>query len=162
MEALEGYQVVTCDDCKIGHVVGTRGDYLLVEHGTLFKSKHAIPRAFVEPHEDERVVRTTVPKQVFCDSPKVNGDFAEQEVALHYGLASAEDEPITRGYGDVLPDDPARSAEEDALRAGVTTDEQERLAVRGDGDPAQTQQTTSPGLLGGHTPDTGSRGGTSA
>jgi hypothetical protein len=162
MEALEGYEVVTCDDCKVGHVVGTRGDYLLVEHGTLFKSKHAIPRSFVEPHEDEQVVRTTVSKEVFCESPKVNGDFDEREIALHYGLASAEDEPLTRGYGDVLPDDPARSAEQDALRAGIRTDEQERLAVRDGGDPAEAQQTTSPGLLGGRTPDTGSRGGTSA
>jgi hypothetical protein len=162
METLEGYEVVTCDDHKVGRVAGIHGDYVLVEHGTLFKSKHAIPRAFVEVHGDERVVRTTVSKEVVCDSPKVNGDFDEQAIGLHYGLASAEDEPLTRGYGDVLPDDPARSAEEDALRAGVRTDEQERLDVMGDGDPAQAQQTTSPGLLGGRTPDTGSRGGTSA
>jgi hypothetical protein len=162
METLEGYEVVTCDDHKVGHVVTTRGDYLLVEHGTIFKSKHAIPRTFVEPHDDERLVRTTVSKEVFCDSPKVNGDFDEHQIALHYGLAAAEDEPLTRGYGDVLPDDPARSAEEDALRLGVRTDEQERLAVREDGDPAETGPTTSPGLLGGRAPDTGSRGGTSA
>ena len=162
MQALEGYEVLTCDDCKVGRVVGTHGDYLLVEHGTLFKSKHALPRTFVEPHEDERVVRTTVSKDVFSESPKVNGDFDEHAVALHYGLAEAEDEPITRGYGDVLPDDPARSAEEDALRAGVRTSEQERLDVLDGRDPAQTQQATSPGLLGGRTPDTGSRGGTSA
>ena len=162
METLEGYEVVTCDDNKVGHVVGIRGDYLLVEHGTIFKSKHAIPRTFVEPHDDERLVRTTVSKEVFCDSPKVNGDFDEHQIALHYGLAAAEDEPLTRGYGDVLPDDPARSAEEDALRMGVRTDEQERLAVREDGDPAENGPTTSPGLLGGRAPDTGSRGGTSA
>ena len=162
MEALEGYDVHTSDDCKVGHVVGTRGDYLLVEHGTLFKSKHALPRAFAEVHEDERVVRTTVSKDVLCGSPKVNGDFDEHTIALHYGLASAEDEPLTRGYGDVLPDDPARSAEQEALSAGVRTAEQERLAVRDGGDPAETQQATSPGLLGGHAPDTGSRGGTSA
>jgi hypothetical protein len=162
MESLEGYEVRTCDDAKVGKVVGTHGDYLLIEHGTLLKSKHALPRTFVEAHEDERVVRTSVSKEVFCDSPKVNGDFDERVVALHYGLASAEDEPLTRGYGDVLPDDPARSAEEEALRAGIRTDEQERLAVREGGDPAQTQQATSPGLLGGRAPDTGSRGGTSA
>lgn len=162
MEALEGYEVHTCDDCKVGHVVGTRGDYLLVEHGTLFKSKHALPRAFAEVHEDERVVRTTLSKDVLSDSPKVNGDFDEHAIALHYGLAAAEDDPLTRGYGDVLPDDPARSAEQEALRAGVRTAEQERLAVRDGGDPAETQQATSPGLLGGRTPDTGSRGGTSA
>ena len=161
MEALEGYDVHTSDDCKVGHVVGTRGDYLLVEHGTLFKSKHALPRAFADVHEGERVVRTTVSKDVLSDSPKVNGNFDEHAIALHYGLAAAEDDPLTRGYGDVLPDDPARSAEQDALRAGVQTAEQERLAVREGGDPA-AQQTTSPGLLGGRAPDTGSRGGTSA
>lgn len=162
MEALEGYDVLTCDDHKVGRVAGVHGDYLLIEHGTVFKSRHALPRTFAEVHEDERIVRTTVSKEVVSESPKVNGDFDEHAIALHYGLASAEDEPITRGYGDVLPDDPARSAEEDAVRAGVRTDEQERLDVQTDGDRAQAQQTTSPGLLGGRTPDTGSRGGTSA
>ena len=37
---MEGYDVVTVDEHKIGKVVGESGDYLIVEQGTLLKSKH--------------------------------------------------------------------------------------------------------------------------
>src|SRR5215204_908174 len=43
-EQMEGYDVVTMDDQKVGTVVGESGDFLLVEHGLLRKAKHALPR----------------------------------------------------------------------------------------------------------------------
>ena len=150
---MEGYDVITSDEHKLGHVVGTIGDNVVVEHGTLRKSKHLVPKTFTHVNESEHVVRLTVSKEIVEESPKLNGDEPdERAVAAHYGLAEAEDAPGTEGYGDLLPDDPARTAEGDARRAGVPTATEERLDVRSDDDPALNQGTTSPGLLGSRTP----------
>ena len=35
---MEGFEVVTSDDCKIGHVVEVRDRHLIVEHGLLKKT----------------------------------------------------------------------------------------------------------------------------
>jgi hypothetical protein len=43
---MEGFEVLTSDDCKYGHVVDVRAGRLIVEHGTLRKSKHAVPETF--------------------------------------------------------------------------------------------------------------------
>src|SRR5207248_2706130 len=119
-ERVEGYDVITSDECKLGHVKGTIGDYLVVEHGTIVKSKHPVPKTFAEAHDDEKIVRLTVSKEIVTSAPKVNGDgLDEQAAAEHYGLASGYEAPETEGYGDVLPDDPGRTAEDDARRAGV-------------------------------------------
>jgi hypothetical protein len=150
---VEGYEVITSDDSKLGRVVGTIGDYVVVEHGMIRKSKHPVPKAFAHVDDAEHVVRLTVTKQMVEAAPRVNGDgLDEQAVAEHYGLASAFEAPETEGYGEVLPDDPGRTAEEDARRAGVPTAEEERLRARSGDDPAR-QQTTSPGLLGERTPE---------
>ena len=150
---MEGYDVITSDEHKLGHVVGTIGDNLVVEHGTLHKSKHPVPKTFAEVHDDERVVRLTVSKEIVKEAPKVNGDgYDEQAVAAHYGLAAGYEDPETKGYGDVLPDDPATTAEDDARRAGIPTPTEERLEVRSGDDPATRQETTSPGLLGSRIP----------
>ena len=140
---MEGFQVVTSDDCNLGHVVGRQGDFLVIEHGTLRKARHAVPEAFAHADADEKVVRLSVAKQIICDSPKLNGDADEQAIAEHYGLASGYEAPETLGDGELLPDDPAWSAEEEQLRTGIPTAEQERLRARqGDEVPE------SPGLLG--------------
>ena len=145
---MEGYEVITSDEHKLGHVVGTIGDNLVVEHGTIIKSKHPVPKAFAEVHDDEKVVRLTVSKEIVCEAPKVNGDgYDERAVAEHYGLAAGVEAPATEGYGELLPDDPARTAEDDELRAGIPTAEQERLRARS-GD----QEPESPGLLGDRNP----------
>ena len=116
---MRGYELVTLDEDKVGHVCEEDGDYLIVEHG-LFKTKHAVPKTFVEVDDEGRVARTTLSKQLIHSSPKVhNGDHDLQSIAEHYGLAHGYDDPLTRGYGDALPDDPARTAEEDAVQAGV-------------------------------------------
>jgi hypothetical protein len=144
---VEGYEVITSDEHKLGHVVGSIGDNVVVEHGTLRKTKHPVPKTFAHVDEGAKVVRLTVSKQIVETAPKVNGDgYDEQAVAEHYGLASAYEAPETEGYGEVLPDDPGRTAEDDALRAGIPTAEQERLRARG-GD----EVPESPGLLGERT-----------
>ena len=150
---MEGYDVITSDECKLGHVVGTIGDNVVVEHGTLRKSKHLVPKAFAHVDEGARVVRLTIPKDIVEESPKLNGDeHDEHAAAVYYGLAEGEPAPETEGYGELLPDDPAETAEDDARRAGIPTATEERLDVRTGGDPALEQGTTSPGLLGSRTP----------
>ena len=151
---MEGYDVITSDEHKLGHVVGAIGDNVVVEHGTIRKAKHVVPKAFAHVDESEKLVRLTVSKAIVEAAPRVNGDgYDEQAVAEHYGLASAFEAPETEGYGETLPDDPGRTAEEDARRAGIRTAPEERLDVRSGDDPAARQQTTSPGLLGGRTPE---------
>ena len=141
---MEGYDVITSDEHKLGHVVGTMGDNVIVEHGTLRKTKHAVPKTFAHVDDGEKVVRLTVSKEIVEESPKLNGDEPdERAIAEHYGLAAGYDAPETEGDGELLPDDPAWSAEEQELRTGLPTAEQERLrAKEGDVTPE------SPGLLG--------------
>jgi hypothetical protein len=146
---MKGYEVVTSDDHKVGHVVDVQGDNLIVEHGTVFKSKHALPLTFAHTDDAERVVRVSVSKETVEASPKLdNGAVDERAVAEHYGLAGGFDRPATQGEGDVLPDDPARTADEDAIRAGVEPADAERARVR-EGIRAEGDvPDSSPGLLG--------------
>jgi hypothetical protein len=145
---MEGFQVVTSDDCKFGHVVGVEQDHVIVEHGHLKKAKHAIPDAFVYPDEGEQTVRLSVPKQVIESSPKLeDGSIDTQAIAQHYGLAEADPAPDTEGYGETLPDDPARSADQDAMRAGRETADQQRAAIREDGTGPDRQADNTTGYL---------------
>jgi hypothetical protein len=154
---MQGYTVVTSDDCKVGHVVGEVGDNLIVEHGTILKSRHPLPRAFAHVDEAERVVRTTVTKSVIEDAPKIHGDGSDLDalaVARHYGLAAGEVAPETLGYGDVDPDDPAYGVEADRAASGMPMPEQQRATARehmrsGSGQSAPP----SPGLLGSRNPE---------
>jgi hypothetical protein len=115
---MQGYEVVTIDGDKIGHVVGEDGEFLIVEHG-LRKTKHALPRKLTEVDEAAGVVTTTLSKELVNDSPKVKGDLDHEAIAEHYGLAEGYPDPPTRGLGDLEPDDPAWTAEQDAERLGV-------------------------------------------
>jgi hypothetical protein len=148
---VEGYEVITSDDSRAGHVVGTRGDALVVEHGTLRKARHLLPRVFVEVDESEHVVRASITKDVLDSSPKLDGDEVdERAVAEHYGLAAGFDAPETKGAGDLLPDDPGLSAEQEDLRLGRETEEQKRLAIQ-KGLVDADDEPPSPGLLGDRT-----------
>lgn len=145
---MNGYDVVTADDEKVGTVVGESGDFLIIEHGTLRKSKHAVPRAFAKVDEDEQQVRITVPKDLFYDSPELNdGDFDEQVVAEHYGIASGAPTPGTEGLGATVEGDPSRSSEEQAHRDGVMPAAEERAQVR-EGAMDSGLPDESPALLG--------------
>jgi hypothetical protein len=149
---MEGYEVITSDDSNAGHVVGEVDGDLIVEHGTLFKSRHMLPRTFVSVDDEARVVRASVSKAILHDSPKLDGDAVDEtEVARHYGLAGGDDAPPTEGYGEVVADDPARTAEADAAAAGLEPTERERARIResqaaGDG---PLDVIDSPGITGG-------------
>jgi hypothetical protein len=83
---MEGRNVVTSDDHKLGTIVAQPDGFVVVESGHMFKSRHAIPVDFL--HEHEEVVRATVGKDVVHDSPKVEGDtFDEYAVKMHYGVS---------------------------------------------------------------------------
>jgi hypothetical protein len=149
---MEGYEVVTTDDEKIGKVVDTQGDNLIVEHGTIRKSKHALPRTFADIDEGQQRIRMTVSKEIFCDSPKINGEVDEAAIAAHYGLAGGYEAPPTEGYGETVSDDPALGSETQAESTGVTPAPQERARTREQlpGSGEQGVQEESPALLGDH------------
>lgn len=128
---MDEYDVYASDGAKAGHVVGERPDALVVETGTVFKSRHLVPRAFVEIDEAEGVVRSTLSKEMILDSPKLDGDEVDEAaVASHYGLVGTELAPPTAGYGETDADDPARTADQQALRDGVEPAEQRRARIR--------------------------------
>jgi hypothetical protein len=106
----EGQEVVTSDDQKLGHVVGVKGDCVLIESGHVFKARHAIPRSFL--HEVDGTLRATVAKDIVSSSPKVDGDDWDcRAVLVHYGL---------EGPFEVDPDpDGLESAETVGARVGV-------------------------------------------
>jgi hypothetical protein len=126
-----GYEVVGSDDHKVGKVAAVEGDLLIVEGGLLHKTKHAVPTTFAYPDDDEQVVRLTVSKDLVDNSPALkNGDVDRRAVAEHYGLAEGFEAPDTEGYGEVLPDDPARSAEQQERRTGVEPAAERRARIR--------------------------------
>jgi hypothetical protein len=128
---MEGYEAITSDDRKVGQVVDIKGDNVIVEHGLLRKTQHAIPTAFVHADDSEKVVRVSVSSDIVESSPKLDdGQVDRRAVAEHYGLAAGEPAPETEGYGDMLPDDPALSAEQQGLRTGVEPAAQQRAAMR--------------------------------
>jgi hypothetical protein len=149
---MEGYEVITSEDAKAGHVVAVHGDNLIVERGTLFKWRHALPRTFVQADDGERVVRASVSKDLLESSPKVEDDRVdERAVAEHYGLAAGFEAPPTAGYGGTTPDDPAFGAERDRQSAGMAATEEERARIRGGTAPGEgpLDEISSPGLTGG-------------
>lgn len=138
---MEGYDVVTTEDEKVGKVVGTHGDHLIVESGTLKKSRHALPRTFADVDETNSVVRISISKEMFEESPKLNGDVDATAIADYYGLAGGSEAPPTEGYGDTVPDDPSVGSETQAERAGVTPAPQERAEAR-----EHLRDSTQPGV----------------
>ncbi len=130
---MDGYEVKTSDDATAGRVVGERGDALVVETGTIFKHRHVLPRVFVAVDEAEGVVRSTLSKQMIEDSPRMeDGEVDDDAVMQHYGLVGTEVAPPTQGYGEVNADDPAWTADQQALRDGLEPAEQQRARIRSD------------------------------
>ncbi|MFL5923562.1 MAG: hypothetical protein ACJ76O_04715 [Gaiellaceae bacterium] len=126
-----GYQVIGTDDHKVGEVVAVDGDLLIVEAGLLRKTRHAIPKPFAHADDDERVVRLSISKDLVDGSPPLkNGEVDRRAVAAHYGLAEGYEQPGTEGYGELLPDDPAWSAEQEGLRTGVEPTPERRARIR--------------------------------
>ena len=151
---MEGFEVVTSDDCKIGHVVAVENGHLIIEHGLLKKTKHAVPETFAYPDEGEQTVRLSVSKEIVESSPKLdNGSIDTQAVAEHFGLAEGTPAPDTEGYGEVLPDDPARTADQDLMRAGQEPADQQRAKTREGGlEPERETESATPGYLSDRSP----------
>jgi hypothetical protein len=105
---MQGQNVVTSDDHKLGTVVAERDGFVIVESGHMFKSRHAIPTDFLHEHDD--VVRATVGKDVVHDSPKIDGDtFDEYAVKMHYGLIEVnvvDPDPNESAAGDPTTEAP--------------------------------------------------------
>jgi len=128
---MEGYDAIGSDEGKLGQVVEVDGDFVIVEGGRLRKKRYAIPTAFAHADDGEQVVRLTVSKSLVQDSPALkDGPLDRQAVAEHYGLAEGYTAPETQGYGELTPDDPAWSAEQEQLRTGVEPAAKQRVESR--------------------------------
>ena len=134
---MEGYEVITSDEHTIGHVVGVQDGNLIVEHGHLRKTRHAIPVTFAHADESEQVVRVSVSKAIVEDSPKVdNGTVDRKAVAEHYGLAEGYVAPETLGDGELTSDDPAWSEEYEERRIGLEPAAERRAQIlEGESEP---------------------------
>jgi hypothetical protein len=151
---MEGYEVVTIDDDKVGKVVGESGNFLIIEQGTLLKSKHALPRELAQVDEAEQKVRVTVPKEIVDESPKIDDEgFDEHAAAEHYGLAPSNG-PGTEGYGvtDAEAGDPSRSSAEQAARQELASPEEQRARIRED-EAQSGLPSSSPAMLGDRVAD---------
>jgi hypothetical protein len=132
-----GYQVVTTDDEKLGKVVGEVGPYVVVEEGKIRKSKHALPRDSTTVADAEQIVRTSITRDVFLDSPTIqDSGIDEQAVREYYGLTPA------------TAVEPTGTAEEDARSGDVETAPEERLRTRREMESGTSGLPgESPGLL---------------
>ena len=128
---MDGYEVITSDDQKLGKVVRVASGYLIVEHKHLLKERHhAIPLAFAHAEDADQVVRLSVSKVLIEDGPELkDGEFDRKAVAEHYGLAEGAVDPETLGEGELLPDDPALSSEQENLRLGLEPDAEHRARM---------------------------------
>ena len=128
---MEGYDVITSDEQNVGRVAELEGDNLIVEHGLLRKTRHAVPKVFADADTSQQVVRLSISSELVEASPKLeDGSVDERAVARHYGLAAGEPAPETKGYGELTPDDPALSAEQEELRTGVEPAPARRARIR--------------------------------
>lgn len=127
---MRGYDVITSDGEKLGHVVGTDGSMLLIERGTIRKSRFAVPQAIAETDRAENEVRLAVSRQVVELGPKIEDGVDEHEIAEYYGIVDGSKNPDTRGDGEVLPGDPTRGAEQDAQRFGLESSDEQRARAR--------------------------------
>jgi hypothetical protein len=150
---MDGFDVFTFDDHKVGHVVGRSGRFLVVEHGTVFKHRRPVPETFATVDEDARVVRLNISKEILESAPEVrDGDVDEAASADHYGLAGGYAAPETVGYGRIEDSETALSAEReelDRLGTSATEERAERLGRLEPGQGPDDRPMPSPGVTGG-------------
>ena len=150
---MDGYDVVTFDEHKVGHVVDRSGRFIVVEHGAVFKHRRPVPEAFATVDENERKVRLTVSKEIFESAPEVaDGELDQRAAAEHYGLAGGFAEPETLGRGYIEDSETAISAEREELeRLGTSATEEraERLGQQAPGPGPNDAPLPSPGVTGG-------------
>jgi hypothetical protein len=136
---MDGYDVVTIDEHKAGHVVGRSGPYLVVEHGALFKHRRPVPETFATVDEDARVVRLTVSKEILESAPEVHdGEVDEAAAAAHYGIGDSP-APVDDRLDGML-------SNRDELEQAERADRMERL---GRGQGPDDRPIPSPGVTGG-------------
>src|SRR5262245_12461480 len=80
---MEGFDVVSNDEKKVGHVVGTHNGFLIIESGMLRKTTHAVP--LDTTRTDDAVVRLTLSKEMVEESPPVDEESDWQRIADYYG-----------------------------------------------------------------------------
>ena len=138
---MEGYEVISVNDDKcIGHVVNRVDDILVVEHGTLRKTRNGLPMTFAEVDDGNERVVTTLAADLVYDSPKIDdGSVDHDAIAAHYGLAdtTAED-----------PDERELGAEADMRRGGRESAVEERTRIREELGAAERPVDEAPALLG--------------
>jgi hypothetical protein len=133
---MEGYDVITTDDDKVGRVVERRDGFLIVETGHLLtKHKHALPEQFAHADESEKVVRITVSRDLVHDSPQVSGDdFDALAVSRYYGLV---EDDAAGGEG--------LTAAEENERLGIESADQRRAEIQTHHDDSSgTESLTNP------------------
>ncbi len=119
---MEGYEVITSDEFRLGHILRVEDDHLIVEEHHRHKRQFAVPLAFAGTDDAERIVTLTVSKDLVEAGPEVkDAEFDRQAVAEYYGLA---DGPIK-----LDPDDPAWSAEQENLRLGLEPEAEHRARM---------------------------------
>ena len=150
---MDGYDVLTFDDHKAGHVVGREGSFIVVEHGSIFKHRRPVPESFATVDDDSRTVRLTISKEILETAPEIrDAGLDEQAAAQHYGLAGGYVAPETLGEGVIDDSETALSAERDELaRTGESagTLRAERLGHEAPGHGPNDEPLPSPGIAGG-------------
>lgn len=118
---MKGQDVVTNDDHTLGTVIAERDGCAVIETGHVFKTKRAIPRAFL--HDHDGVLRATVTKDVVDASPKIDlQDWNGDEIRQHYGL----DAPV-----QLDPDPRIDTAESSSRHESIEPPPADRLATLG-------------------------------
>lgn len=113
---MEGYDLITAvDDKRWGTVVGKEGDYVIVEHGTLWKHRFAVPQDAVEVDDEAKEARTSLSGELISESPKVDSELDHEAVARHYGIAETSE---TAG-GETATEERAQIREGGADMAGL-------------------------------------------
>ena len=108
---MEGYDVVSNDDQKVGHVVDKQNGYLIVESGLVRKHKYAVPLDAARTDGDEEVVRLTLSKQMVEEGPTVD-DGNWQAVEEYYGRGSEQE---AQAAADIPPADQSRAEMRESL-----------------------------------------------
>jgi hypothetical protein len=92
---MEGYDVITSDESKVGHVVGESNGCAIVENGLIRHTRHVVPLEFLHLDESAENYRTSLSKEMIHEAPEADGDgnFDAVEVSTYYGVGQEPDTP---------------------------------------------------------------------
>ena len=99
---MEGWRAVTTDDHKVGTVVAEVDDFVIVEHGMLRKSRHAVPKAFVHYRPESEEICLSLPKDMLEESPKVENGVEFDELHMRSGHDRRSDARVKAEIGHAL------------------------------------------------------------